>query len=106
MLPIIGRNVIGHTDFTCVQIRSPVDICYHYLGDIVTLRIHLYCLHSILLADFSSCVITIFEFQGLHIASPNRNCLVIALYLSLFHCVTYSLVMLIFLCEQLTVNPF
>ena len=47
----------------------PVEICQYYLGDFVTIIINLYCLCSMPLAAFSSRVIRVFEFRGIHIAS-------------------------------------
>ena len=68
----------------------PVKGCHYYLGNFVEIRFHLYCLRSMPLVALSSHVISVFDFRVLHIASSNCNCFVIALYVSLCHCVTYS----------------
>ena len=64
-------DIRGRMDSTFVHLRIPVQSCQHYLGDLVTFRIYSYCLRSIPLAAFSSCVINVFEVRGMHtVSSP------------------------------------
>ena len=64
-------DIWGCRDYTFVQLRITVESCYHYLGDLVTLRIYFYYLRSMLLAAFSSRVTSVFEVRGLNIAYSN-----------------------------------
>ena len=57
--------------YRVLSIIGSIIACQHYLGYFVTLRIHLDSLRSMPFTAFSSRVISVFEFRGLHIASLN-----------------------------------
>ena len=140
MLHIIGRDVIGHINSTCIQpnipstyVRLPpvgssgaftwrlhdarippefnsilqLKVCYHHLGDRVTLRMYLYYLLSMLPVDFSSLVFSVFEVRDLHIAYSNWNCLSDCLIFK-FGLLRHIIVghTSNFFCERLNFNPF
>ena len=76
---------------TCINTQIPVDSCKCYLVDLVKLRIYLYWLCIMPLADFILRVISLFEVGSYIFPIQIETVYKIPSYLSLFHCITYSL---------------